>query len=400
MVVIAASVIAILAWVAALPVGMFCLEVIAACLFFSSKGSPILGKHARARVAVLVPARNEAATISLTLTDIAAQLRPDDRLVVIADNCADETAAVARSLQAEAIERHDAERVGKGYAIDFGLRHLEADPPDVVIIIDADCRLGEHAIDYLASTCSLTCSPVQALYLMSAPKEAVINKRIATFAWRMKNWVRPLGLQKLGLPCQLTGSGMAFPWGVIRSMDMASGSIVEDLELGLDLTAAGHPPVFCPSARVASQFPTSEVAGDVQRRRWERGHIGIILGSAPRYLIKAVATGNYKLFGLTLDLAVPPLALLELILLLNFAVAGLAAVVGLEIAPFLVISACFVASATVTMLAWIKYGRDVLSPRHFVTLPAYVFSKVGLYAQMLFDRQSPKWIRTDRTVEK
>jgi cellulose synthase/poly-beta-1,6-N-acetylglucosamine synthase-like glycosyltransferase len=386
--------------VAALPVGMFCLEVIAACLFFSSKGSPVVRKHPRTRVAVLVPARNEAATISLTLTDIAAQLQPDDRLVVIADNCADETAAMARSLKAEVIERHDAERVGKGYAIDFGLRHLEPDPPDVVIMMDADCRLGEHAIDHLASTCSLACRPVQALYLMSAPKEAVINKRIATFAWTVKNWVRPLGLQKLGLPCQLTGSGMAFPWEVIRSVDVASGSIVEDLKLGLDLTAAGHPPVFCPSARVTSQFPTSEAARDVQRRRWERGHIGIILGSAPRYFLKAIVTGNYKLFALTLDLAVPPLALLQLILLLNFTVASLAAVVGLEIAPFLVTSACLVASAIAIMLAWIKYGRDVLSPRCFVALPAYLISKITLYTQILFDREGRKWIRTDRTVEK
>jgi hypothetical protein len=88
--------------------------------------------------------------------------------------------------------------------------------------------------------------PVQSLYLMTAPCESAINHQVAEFAWRLKNQVRPLGLRALGLPCQLMGTGMAFPWDIIRSAELASGFIVEDLKLGLDLADAGHPPVFCP----------------------------------------------------------------------------------------------------------------------------------------------------------
>ena len=104
--------------------------------------------------------------------------------------------------------------------------------------------------------CESTRRPVQALYLMTAPPGSAINHQVAEFAWRLKNHVRPLGLKALGLPCQLMGTGMAFPWGVIRSAELASGFIVEDLKLGLELAAGGHPPAFS-SAMVTSTFPSS-----------------------------------------------------------------------------------------------------------------------------------------------
>ena len=124
---------------------------------------------------------------------------------------------------------------------------------------------------------------MQALYLMTAPIEAQVNQKVAEFAWRVKNWLRPLGLKaSSGLPCQLMGSGMAFPWGLIRGGDLANSWIVEDLKLGLDLTSNGHPPLFCPSALVTSSFASSVGAADNQRQRWEFGHISMILGSLPR----------------------------------------------------------------------------------------------------------------------
>ena len=146
-------------------------------------------------------------------------------MLVVADNCTDDTAAVARLSGAEVVDRQDSERIGKGYALDWGLGHLDKDPPDVVVMIDADCRLAEGSIGRLTGACSMTKRPVQALYLMTVPDGSQINKQIAAFAWRVKNWVRPLGLGGLGLPCQMVGTGMAFPWSVIRTADLASGWI-------------------------------------------------------------------------------------------------------------------------------------------------------------------------------
>ena len=230
----------------------------------------------RPRAAVLVPAHNESAGLLPTLYAIQAQLRATDRLLVVADNCSDDTAAVALAAGAEVVERNDPSRIGKGYALDWGIRHLRADPPAVVIVIDADCRVSDSALATLATVCENANRPIQALYLMTAPACSSISYRISEFAWRLKNWARPLGLESLGLPCQLMGTGMASPWDVIRTADLASGHIVEDLKLGLDLADGGWPPLFCPSAVVMSEFPQSATGVTSQRERWEHGHLSMI----------------------------------------------------------------------------------------------------------------------------
>ena len=349
------------------------------------------------RIAVLVPAHNESSAVAPTLEDIKRQLRPDDRLLVVADNCTDDTANVARMSGAEVVERNEPERIGKGYALDCALRYLNSDPPDVVVMIDADCRIAGDTIGRLASLCAATGRPTQALYLMTAPEGSQLNHGIAEFAWRVKNWVRPLGLRSLGLPCQLFGAGMAFPWHAIRGVDLASGWIVEDLKLGLDLAAAGHPPLFCPSACVTSHFASSARGADIQRKRWEHGHIMTILKKAPRLLYVALTRRNLSLLVLTLDLAVPPLSLLVILLTVMSAVTGVVALLGRGSSALVVSATCVVGLATAIFLGWKKYGRDILPPRSALSLPRYVVSKLELYGQILFGRATTRWIRTNRT---
>src|SRR5262249_1802992 len=181
-----------------------------------------------------------------------------------ADNCSDDTAAVARSSSAEVIERNDLTKVGKGYALDWGINYLRGAPRPIIVVIDADCRLSSHALEELVRAASATRRPVQALYLMTAASGSAVNYQVAEFAWRVKNWVRPLGLHTLNLPCQLVGTGMAFPWEVIRSANLATGHLVEDLKLGLELAATGRAPAFCPTAIVKSSFPYTVTAAAKQ----------------------------------------------------------------------------------------------------------------------------------------
>ena len=91
-----------------------------------------VGNTDRPNITVLVPAHNEAAGIAVTLKTLLLDLTSQDRLIVIADNCTDETASIARSIGATTIERHDLHKRGKGYALDYGLKFITADPPEVV----------------------------------------------------------------------------------------------------------------------------------------------------------------------------------------------------------------------------------------------------------------------------
>jgi cellulose synthase/poly-beta-1,6-N-acetylglucosamine synthase-like glycosyltransferase len=383
----------------AISVTVFFFEIVAATAL-SRWLYPVLPSQSnRPPIAVLVPAHNESAGLVATLTNIQSQLLAGDRLLVVADNCSDDTATVARTAGAETVERHDPMRRGKGYALDWGVRHLGSDPREIVVVVDADCRLADGAIDVLASSCASTGRPAQAIYLMTAPTNSEINHQAAEFSWRVKNWLRPLGLHALKLPCQLMGTGMAFPWEVIRTADLASSQIVEDLKLGLDLTKAGHPPIFCPSARVTSQFASSAKGAGTQRQRWEQGHLGLIFRSAPRLLAIALARRDLNLFAITLDLAVPPLSLLALLVLGVFGISLLDAAVGHSMAALAISIISLLVFSIATLLAWIKCGRDVVPLGALLLIPAYAFRKIKLYRQLIFDKGDSQWTRTDRTKQ-
>jgi cellulose synthase/poly-beta-1,6-N-acetylglucosamine synthase-like glycosyltransferase len=378
-----------------LPVTVLFAEVLLAVTKRDRAAAPV---GERRRIAVLIPAHNEASMIADTLRSIVPQLAKSDRLIVVADNCTDETAAMAAAEGAETIERRDPVNRGKGYALDFGMRHLKSDAPDVVIIIDADCQATAGSIDRLALFCAETGRPVQALYLMFAPADAGVMTRIGEFAWTVKNRVRALGLHRLGLPCQLMGTGMAFPWSCIATATLATGHIVEDLKLGIDLACAGAPPLFCPQALVTSQFPASAEGIQSQRMRWEHGYLSVILSDAARLLRAAFATRNVGLLAMAVDLSVPPLALLMLQVATVWLLSALFAIFAKALIPVGIATVAAGLFALSVLLSWGVYGRRIISMGSLAVAVLYALWKIPLYAKFLVSRQI-NWVRSKRDGE-
>ncbi len=349
----------------------------------------------RARLAVLMPAHNEATGIAPAIHSVLAQLQSGDRLLVVADNCSDDTAAVAAAAGAEVIQRHDMQRRGKGYALDFGVRHLGMDPPRIVVIVDADCLLAKDALAHLASACHQSGRPVQALYLMNTPPGAGLKARLAEFAWVVRNLVRPLGYWRRGLPCQLMGTGMAFPWALIEKAPLATGHITEDLQLGLMMAGTGTPPLFCPSAQVSSSFPSDATALAAQRTRWEHGHVGVIASLGPRLMLQALGRRDGQLLAMVLDLCVPPLASLALLLVAGLAAATTLLVLGGPVIPLMLAALGTLAFALGVLHAWRTFGRHIVSMVELLSVPLYVLNKLPIYARLLYSRQA-EWVRTKR----
>ncbi|MGV8919501.1 MAG: glycosyltransferase family 2 protein [Pseudomonas sp.] len=375
-----------------LPVLVLFGQVLLACL---PGRTPALVKGPRPRVAVLVPAHNESSLVIATLNSIIPQLLEGDRLLVVADNCSDDTAALGRSVGAEVVERKSDEQRGKGYALDFGVRHLANDAPEVVIIVDADCQVGEGAIERLATVCIASGRPAQALYLMHAPAGSELKVRIAEFAWCVKNRVRPRGWARLGLPCQLMGAGMAFAWTDLALINLASGHLVEDLKMGLDLCRNGKPPLFCPDALVTSYFPGSDAVLSTQRTRWEHGHLGVILNDAPKLFVESISRAQWNLLAMSVDLLVPPLALLSLALVVIFSLSWLAFLFFATLVPALLASAAMVILGVAVLLAWSQFGRELISFSTLMYAPFYALKKIPVYLGFFIKRQV-EWVHSKR----
>ena len=351
------------------------------------------------RIAVLVPAHNESTHVLPTIACLLAQLGPRDRLLIVADNCSDDTALLARAAGAEVIERQDTCRRGKGYALSFGVDHLRADPPDVVLVVDADCVVSEDAVATIAADCHRSGRPVQMLDLMSAPEGAELRLRVLEFAMLMKNLVRPLGSFRLGGACHLMGTGMALPWPLIAAAQLATGHVAEDMKLGVELTKAGHPPRFLVDVRVSSAFVADSGVARGQKARWEHGHLAILREELPGLIRDAIVRHDAALATLALDLMIPPVALYFLVVFAALATL----LVGVGLWPALRAAAGLVTAGALALglaigLGWAVYGRQLISARELLALPFYALWKIPVYVAYFVGSRSG-WVRTRRERE-
>ena len=340
-------------------------------------------------IAILIPAHNEATGIAATIGAIRAASPADTRIIVVADNCTDDTAAIARRAGATVVERTNPDQRGKGYALAFGRDALRADPPDVVIVLDADCVPHDDTIGRVATTAVATGRPVQAINLVDPPIDRDAMGRVSTFAFRVKNLVRQRGLQRLTGTCVLTGTGMAFPWNLFEAAQLATADSVEDLALGLNFVLRGTAPLLCDGTLVTSASPSADAAV-AQRTRWEHGFIATAVRVAPEMLAAGIRKPSWKAFWLGLHLIVPPLALLIMV-----AAAVLAGLTLVAPAAAIGFGAIYAVALLAIFVTWASIGRDVLPAALLAKIPAYILWKLPIYLR-LSRGADRRWTRTER----
>jgi cellulose synthase/poly-beta-1,6-N-acetylglucosamine synthase-like glycosyltransferase len=377
------------------PAGVFCLEVLLS--LFPRRRSSALELPDGAQVVVLIPAHNEQAVIGATLETLVPTMPSRGRVVVVADNCTDLTAAIARSYGAEVLERFDSERRGKGFALDHGIRQLQADPPDAVVFLDADCRVSLDTVRLLAGAAIASQRPVQGLNLCDPDPSGPAQQLVSGLAFRFKNLVRTLGLVRLAGLNHLMGTGMALPRSLVERAKLADGNVVEDMQLGIDLALAGKPAMFLPEARVDSPLPQERRAARTQRTRWEHGHLKTLLVQAPRLAICAARHRRIDLAWLALDLAIPPLSLLVMLLAVGTTLSGLLwAILGL-VGPLVICGGASLGLGAAVLMGWAVHCRQQVPLLVLLGAPLYALGKLPIYAAFLTRRQQ-QWVRTERDV--
>ena len=384
-------------------VNVFLLIVLAVAIFFclqlllglTKPQSTFTPKMERDPCIILIPAHNEENDIGKNLQAIKSQLEEGDKILVVADNCSDNTAAICRNENAMVIERTNTTQIGKGYALQYGVDYIKTlpEPWRTIVVMDADCQFTEGSLNTLVAKSQSLNWVVQALYLMKSPDKSNIKLNISEFTWLIKNWVRPLGLKKMGISCHLQGSGMAFPLTILNKYSLASGSIVEDLELGLKIVDGGDKILFLPESTVLSYFPTNEEGLAIQRKRWEHGHMSIV-AKMPKVMFDALRHLNPKLFFQALDASIPPTIIWVFFLT---SVTFSTFVLGL-FTSFHWLAYYAVTSAVFTLLlvsCWIRFGKTILPVWQLKGILPFILSKFGIYKSFVSNREKT-WVRTKR----
>lgn len=388
----------IFALIIIIPLWMLVIELLV--VSFSEKMKIKNYDHAIVPFTILIPAHNEELIIDRTLSKLISNKIDSSNILVVADNCADNTAQIVRDMGGRVIERNNLELKGKGYALDYGLSYLkQLGYNGIVVILDADCEMDARSLSRIASMSAAEYRPIQAVNIQRIPAESSIKQRIAGFAWLVKNKLRPSAIETMGLPVTLTGTGMAFPLDLLLKVQIGHGNIVEDMQLGIDLSIIGYPPRFCPDAVVYSDFPSSPAAQRSQRTRWEHGHLLTILNQVPKLLKKAVVKKNLSLFLLALDIAIPPLALLMIVTFLFIIFFGGLNYFGILQHGFYIVLISLISLTLTMLITWYNFGRDFITFKNLFQIPIYIFSKLWLYTGF-FCKKQKAWVKTSREKHK
>ena len=263
------------------------------------------------RFLIVIPAHDEEASIAATVASCRASAYDRDRfrVLVVADNCTDRTAEVARGAGAEVFERTDPLRRSKGYALEDVFNGGATRGVDAVVVIDADTVLDPDLLAAFDGAIAEGFDWIQCYYTVRNP-DASWRTRLMTHAFSLFNGVMLLGQERLGLGAGLKGNGMCFTTRGLDRVPWKAYGLVEDLEFSWRLHALGESIHFLPRARVYGEMVSRRgSAAASQRRRWEAGRRDI-----PRKYLGAVTRsatlGRYRKVLYSLQLIFPPLVTL------------------------------------------------------------------------------------------
>jgi cellulose synthase/poly-beta-1,6-N-acetylglucosamine synthase-like glycosyltransferase len=342
------------------------------------------------RLAVVIPAHNEAALIGRCVASVRASAGATAgycEIVVVADNSTDETAAIAHASGARVLIRRNDRLRGKGYALRFAFDQLLGEGVEAFLIVDADSVLSANTVSEVRRTLAGGAVAAQCRYRISN-HDASIRTRLMDLAFLAFNVMRPKGRSGLGLSVGILGNGFAVRGETLTKVPWDASSIVEDLEYHLRLVEAGERVDFIDEATVYGETPAGGGGARVQRSRWEGGRLRMAREWAPR-LVGEVARGKWRLTEPLLDLLLLPLGYHTLLLLLA-AIMLPHPLRECALAALLLVAVHVIWAASLGARLW----------RNMVTLaaaPFYVLWKITtLVSVILSSRRNAGWARTAR----
>ncbi|MBV8731132.1 MAG: glycosyltransferase [Acidobacteriia bacterium] len=356
------------------------------------KGRPAERKNPAAfRLAVVIPAHNEQGSIKRSIRSVQAAIKPGvtAEIVVIADNCDDQTAERATTAGARVTVRNDPAKRGKGQALHFAFEQLLAEGVDGFLVIDADSVVSANLLEEVHERLGKGAAAVQCRYKVLNP--ASPRTQLMDVAFSAFNVLRPRGRDGWGLSAGLLGNGFGLSRETVATVPYSAGSIVEDLEYHLLLVSASKHVAFIDNATVYGEMPADEHAARTQRARWEGGRLQIARRWAPR-LLQGLIGGRGRMFEPLMDMLSLPLAyqVMVLITLLCafrgwmqiYAIIGLAFVLG-HVATSIVLG-----------------GRQRAAVMALMTVPIYILWKLTTLRSVLeASGRQAFWVRTRRRNE-
>ena len=268
---------------------------------FNKPGKPHMSEK---KFAIFVPAHNEGVVIDNIIHNLDKLNYPKDLydVFVIADNCTDDTAEVAREAGATVLERFNKKETGKGFALQWAFGEIlykENNDYDVAVIFDADNLVNKSFLKEMNNKLCDGHKVIQGYIDSKNPNDSWITASYSMAFWSA-NRLFQSARYYLGLSCEIGGTGFCMDVNVLKEIGWDATSLVEDLEFTMKLNMAGHRVAWANEAVIYDEKPLTLAASWNQRRRWMQGFADV----CSRYFFKLIIMGIKKREMALIDCAI------------------------------------------------------------------------------------------------
>ena len=250
------------------------------------------------KFAVLVCARNEESVIKLPVKSVLMSKYPEElrEVIVLADNCSDRTAAVAREAGATVWEKTEPSH-GKGDVLEWGIQKLRAEREgiDAIAIFDADNFCNDNWFEAVNDALNDGESVVTGRRSSSNARACTISGWYTVY-WSMINELSNRVRTNLGLSAKLTGTGFAFLTSILDAHGWQTRTLVEDTEFTVQTNLRGGRVAYVPEAEYADEQPVTAYTMWRQLRRWSTGGWQVVHCYFFAWLKALGANPSFRLF--------------------------------------------------------------------------------------------------------
>ncbi len=273
------------------------------------------------RYAVVISARNEEAVVGQLVDSIKAQNYPAELVdvFVIADNCTDRTAEVARNAGALVYERFNTELVGKGYALDWMFNIIETEYAaknyEAFMIFDADNLLDQNYIMEMNKVFDKGYRIITSYRNSKNYGSNWISSGYSLWFLREAKFLNNSRMQ-LHTSCAISGTGFLVSAEVIRKNGgWIHHLLTEDIEFTVDSVIHGEIIGYCGDAILYDEQPTKFSQSYTQRLRWAKGFYQVFANYGGK-LFRGIFKGSFSCFDMLMTI-MPAMLLTLLSIIIN-----------------------------------------------------------------------------------
>ena len=359
----------------------------------SRRGEGAGGEVALRRFLSLIPAHDEEALLGRLLESLAQVEYPRDRydVAVVADNCTDTTADVARSAGVTVFERFDSSEKGKGHALRWLMLQVSLLDYDAIFVVDADSVVSANVFEAANHAFERGARLLQ-VYDGVYNRDESPAAGLRALAFDLHNRVRPMGQEVLGVSVGLMGNGMFISTELLQGDAWDSFGLAEDMEAHAKLVARGERVHYVDEAYALAEMPATLGDSEGQNARWEAGRLDVARRHAPKLTLQALRERSWPKLATALDLSVPPQSA-QLLL------AGAGLVFARTMGPpmsFKLALWTVAAQGVYLALGLARLGRSGARVGDLLHAPGYVMWKALLYVRVLGGRGPRAWNRGHR----